>query len=94
MKDFIILNVISTLKLCDILVFGTTSPKNSKSVTIHHLQYIGNTNKNEATFYYKITGLEPMTNFTFTVNITDSLNNTKNQDQIIFSEFTLYIVEQ
>ena len=77
------------LKLCDILIFGTTISENNKNVTNYPLQNIGITNKHEATFHYKIAGLEPMTKFTFTVNITDTLNNTKDQDQINFSEFTL-----
>ena len=93
-EDFIILKVISTLKLCDIQVFGTTISENNKNVTTYHLQKIENTNKHEATFHYKITGLEPTTNFIFTVNIIDSLNNTKNQEQIIFSELTFYKIEQ
>ena len=94
MKHFIIFKVNSTLNICDSLIFGTTSPENNKNVTRYHLQNFGKTNKNKATTYYKITGLHPLTNFTFTANITDYLNNTKDQDQVIFSECTFNILEQ
>ena len=91
---FIIFKVNSTLKICDIVVFGTTSPENNKNVTTHHLQIIGHNNKHEATTHYKITGLHSLTNFTFTAYIADYLNKTKDQDQIIFSECTFNILEQ
>ena len=70
------------------MVFGTISPENNKNVTTYHLQNIGNTNKHEETIHYEINALHPLTNFTFTAYITDSLNNTKDKYQIIFSEFT------
>ena len=79
----------SKLKLCDSLVFGTTSPENNKNVTTHHIQIIGHNNKHNVTVHYDITGLHPLTNFTFIVYINDTLNNTKDEDQTIFSEFTL-----
>ena len=88
MKHFNIFKINSTLTLCDSLVFGTTSTENNKNMTNHHLQNVGHKNKHEATIHYEITGLHPLTNFTFTVYIIDSLNNTKDKDQIIFSEFT------
>ena len=89
MKHFIIFKVNSTLKLCNSLIFGTTSLENAKNVTTHHLQHIGHNNKYNVTVHYNITGLHPLTNFTFTVFIKNYLNITKDKDQIIFSEFTL-----
>lgn len=59
------------------------------NVTTHHLQNIENTNEHNETIHYSITGLHPLTNFTFSIYITDYFNNIKDKDQIIFSEFTL-----
>ena len=89
MKHFIIFKLNSTLRLCDTLVFGTTSTENTKNVTTHHIQIIRHNNKYNKTVHYNITGLHPLTNFTFIVYINDSLNNTKDQDQTTFSEFIL-----
>ena len=58
-------------------------------MTTHYLQIIENTKQHETSVHFNITGLHPLTNFTFTANITDYLNNSKDQTQIIFSEFTL-----
>ena len=58
-------------------------------MTIYHHQNIKKTNKHKETVHYNVTGLPPLTNYTFIVYINDSLNNTKDQDQITFSEFTL-----
>ena len=58
-------------------------------MTTYHLQYIGNTtNNDDVIICYNITGLDPFNNYNFTVYITDSFNNTKDQDHIIFSELT------
>ena len=58
-------------------------------MTTHHPQIIEHNNKHNVTVHYDITGLHPLTNFTFIVYINDTLNNTKDQDQTTFSEFTL-----
>ena len=56
-------------------------------MTTYHLQYIGNTtNNDDVIICYNITGLDPFNNYNFTVYITDSFNNTKDQDHIVFSE--------
>ena len=69
------------------MLFGTSEYNNI--VTTYHLQYIGNTtNNNDVIICYNITSLDPFNNYTFTVYITDSLSNTKDQDHIIFSELT------
>ena len=54
---------------------------------INH-QYIGNTTTNDDVIIcYNITDLDPLNNYTFTVYIKDTFNNTKDQDRILFSEF-------
>ena len=63
-------------------------------MTTHYLQIIENTKQHETSIHFNITGLHPLTNFTFTTNIKDYFNNTKAQDQIIFSECTFNIIEQ
>ena len=76
-----------TPRLCNSLLFGTTEYNNI--VTTYHLQYIGNTTTNDDVIIsYNITGLNPFNSYTFTVYITDSLSNTKDQHQIRISEYT------
>ena len=58
-------------------------------MTNHQLQIIGHNDKHNATLHYNITGLHPLTNYTFILYIIDYFNNTKDKEQIIFSEFIL-----
>ena len=86
-KNIYYFKVNGTPRLCNSLLFGTTECNNI--VTTYHLQYIGHTtNNDDVIICYNITGLDPFNNYTFTVNITDSYNNTKDQDHTIFSELT------
>ena len=85
-KQIVILcKVNGTPRLCNSLLFGTTEYNNI--VTTYHLQYIGNTtNNDDVIICYNITGLDPFNNYNFTVYITDSFNNSKDQNRITISE--------
>ena len=64
----------------------------NNETTTYHPVYIKNvTDVNETTLYYNTTGLHPSINYIFTAYIMDFLNNTKNEDHIMFCKLIILL---
>ena len=72
--------------LCNITIYGITNDNVNNETMSYDPVYINATNVNETTTNYTITGPHPSLNYIFTVYIMDLLNNTKNEDSVIFCE--------